>query len=111
MDYQSFKNAVIAKAEAMGIAEYELYYENGSETSVGVFQHEVNDFSSAENGGVCFRCIVGGKMGYASTQALSAEEAKSIVEKAAANATVLEAEEKVFLCEGGKEYEIGRAHV
>ncbi len=105
MDYQSFKNAVIARAEAMGIAEYELYYENGTETTVGVFQHEVNEFSSSESGGVCFRCIVGGKMGYASTQALNAEEANSIVEKAAANARVLEADEKVFLCEGGKEYE------
>ena len=105
MDYQSFKNAVIAQAEAMGIKEYELYYENGSETSVGVFMHEVNEFSSSEGGGVCFRCIVGGKMGYASTQALSEEEAKSIVKQAAENATVLEADEEVFLCEGGKEYE------
>ena len=105
MDYQSFKNAVIAQAEAMGIKEYELYYENGSETSVGVFMHEVNEFSSSEGGGVCFRCIVGGKMGYASTQALNEEEAKSIVQQAADNAAVLEADEEVFLCEGGKEYE------
>ena len=105
MDYQSFKNAVIAQAEAMGIAEYELYYESGTDTSVGVFMHEVNQFSSSESGGVCFRCIVNGKMGYASTQALSEEEAKAIVTQAAANAAVLEADEEVFLCEGGKEYE------
>ena len=106
MDYQSFKNAVIAQAQAMGITEYELYYESGSETSIGVFQHEVNQFSSAaQNGGICFRCIVDGKMGYASTQALSEDEAKSIVRKAADNAHVLESDEQVFLCEGGKEYE------
>jgi len=106
MDYQSFKKAVIAEAEALGIAEYELYYESGSDTSIGVFQHEVNQFSSAaQNGGICFRCIVDGKMGYASTQALSETEAKAIVAKAADNARVLETEEQVFLCEGGKEYE------
>jgi len=105
MDYQSFKNAVIAQAEALGIKDYELYYESGSDTSVGVFMHEVNEFSSSEGGGVCFRCIVGGKMGYASTQALNEAEAKAIVEQAAANAAVLEADEEVFLCEGGKEYE------
>jgi len=105
MDYQSFKNAVIAQAEALGIKEYELYYESGADTSVGVFMHEVNEFSSSEGGGVCFRCIVGGKMGYASTQALNEAEAKAIVEQAAANAAVLEADEEVFLCEGGKEYE------
>ena len=96
MDYQSFKNAVIAQAAALGITEYELYYESGSETSVGVFQHEVNQFSSsAQGGGVCFRCIVNGKMGYASTQALNENEAKSIVTKAAENAAVLESEEQV----------------
>jgi len=106
MDYQSFKYAVIAEAEALGIKEYELYYESGSETSVGVFMHEVNEFSSAaQAGGVCFRCIVNGKMGYASTQALSEDEARAIVRQAADNAAVLEAEEEVFLCEGGKEYE------
>ena len=105
MDYQSFKNAVIAQAEALGITEYELYYESGSETSIGVFQHEVNQFSSAaQSGGICFRCIVDGKMGYASTQALSEDEAKAIVQKAADNARALETDEQVFLCEGGKAY-------
>lgn len=104
MDYQSFKNAVIAEAEALGIAEYELYYQSGSETSIGVFGHEINEFSSSEGGGVCFRCIVGGKMGYASTQAFSEAEAKAVVQRAADNASVLEAEEAVFLCEGGKTY-------
>ena len=70
MDYQSFKQAVIARAKELGIDEYELYYESGSDTTVGVFQHEVSQFSSSTGGGVCFRCIVNGKMGYASTQAL-----------------------------------------
>ena len=106
MDYQGFKNAVIAQAEAMGIAEYELYYQVGSSTSVDTFRHEINEFSSSESGGVCFRCIVDGKMGYASTEDLSSEQAKSVVEKAVDNARALEAEEQVFLCQGGQEYEV-----
>ena len=104
MDYQSFKLAVIAEAETCGIAEYELYYQSGTETSVGVFRDEINEFSSSEGGGVCFRCIVNGKMGYASTQALSESEAKAVVRRAADNAANLETEEAVFLCEGGKQY-------
>ena len=104
MDYQSFKNTVIAEAQALGIAEYELYYESGSDTTIGVFGHEINEFSSSEGGGVCFRCIVNGRMGYASTQAFSEAEAKAVVHRAADNASVLEAEEAVFLCEGGKVY-------
>lgn len=105
MDYQSFKMAVIAQCEALGIAEYELYYQSGSDTSIGVFGHEINEFSSSEGGGICFRCIVDGKMGYASTQALNEAEAKAIVVRAADNAACLETDEAVFLCEGGKTYQ------
>lgn len=109
MDYQSFKNTVIAEAAALGIVEYELYYQSGSDTSIGVFGHEINEFSSSEGGGVCFRCIVNGKMGYASTQAFNEAEAKAVVHRAADNASALEAEEAVFLCEGGKTYQpLGR---
>ena len=104
MDYISFKNAVIAKCQEMGITEYELYYQSDESTSIEAFQHEINQFTASKEGGVCFRCIVGGKMGYASTEDLSAEQAASVVERAADNASVLEAEEQVFLCQGGQEY-------
>ena len=104
MTFTEFKNAVIAKAQAMGIAEYELYYESSESTDIGVFQHEICEFSANTNGGVCFRAIVNGKMGYASTEALCEAEAAAIVERAVDNASVLEAEEPVFLGEGGKTY-------
>ncbi len=105
MDFNEFKEIVIAKAKTLGLTEYEIYYQAGESTQVSAFQHEINEFSSAREGGVCFRCIVGGRMGYASTEELSREQAESIVVRAADNATVLEAEEPVFLCEGGKTYE------
>ena len=105
MNFAQFKELVIAKAQAMGISDYELYYQAEESTSVSAFQHEINQFTSSVEGGVCFRCIVGGKMGYASTEALNESEAAAIVERAAENAAVLEAEEPVFLGEGGKTYQ------
>lgn len=105
MDFNAFKQIVIEKCAELGIEEYELYYQYAESTSVSAFQHEINQFTGSTEGGVCFRCIVGGKMGYASTEALNAEQAAAIVRKAADNASVLEAEEQVFLCEGGQEYE------
>ncbi|MBE6976449.1 MAG: TldD/PmbA family protein [Ruminococcaceae bacterium] len=105
MDFNAFKEAVIAKCAELGIAEYELYYQNAESTSIGAFQHEINQFTCSTEGGVCFRCIYGGRMGYASTESLSAEQASSVVEKAVDNAASLEAEEQVFLCEGGQEYQ------
>ena len=104
MDFNAFKEAVIAKCAEMGITEYELYYQNAESTSIGAFQHEINQFTCSTEGGVCFRCIYGGKMGYASTEDLSAAQAAAVVEKAVDNATFLEAEEQVFLCEGGQAY-------
>ena len=105
MDFNAFKEIVIAECAAQGIDQYELYYSTGESVSVDTFQHSVNEFKSSVGGGVCFRAIVGGKMGYASTERLSAEQAKALVEKAVDNASVLESEEQVFLGEGGQTYE------
>ena len=105
MTYNEFKECIIAACAEAGITEYELYYQAGSSTSVDTFMHQINEFTASESGGVCFRCIVGGKMGYASTEDLSAEQAKAVVQKAADSAGVLEAEEQVFLGEGGQVYE------
>ncbi len=105
MDYNAFKEAVMAAAKAAGLTDYELYYTGSEDTDVGVFQHEINQFSSAVSGGVCFRCVVNGKMGYASTEDMDPAGAAALVTRAMDNAKVLEAEEAVFLCEGGKTYE------
>jgi len=105
MTFNEFKNHVIAACEEMGITEYELYYCASESVSVETFRHEVSEFTASCDGGVCFRCIVGGKMGYASTEDLSEAQAKAVVAKAADNAATLESEEMVFLGEGGQEYE------
>ena len=105
MQFNEFKALVIAECAARGVAEYELYYQSSASTTVDTFQHSVNEFSSSLSGGLCFRCIVEGKMGYASTQELSQEQAVAVVVKAMDNALCLETEETVFLGEGGQEYE------
>ena len=105
MDFSAFKQAVISTAKEQGITEYELYYKAAESTTVSTFKNELNQFTSAIDGGVCFRCIVDGKMGYASTEALSDEQAASIVSRAADNVRTLESEDPVFLGEGGQFYE------
>lgn len=104
MEFQKFKRAVIARCEALGIGAYELYYQTAESTSISAYQQEINQFSGSLEGGVCFRCIVKGKMGYASTESLRPEGAAGLVDRAVDNASVLEAEEPVFLGEGGKTY-------
>ena len=105
MDFEAFKQAVIARCHQLGITEYELYYANSESTCIGAFQHEINQFTGAAQGGICFRCILGGKMGYASTEDLSLEQAAAVVERAADNAACLETEDEVFLGQGGQVYQ------
>ena len=105
MTFNEFKNHVIAACQEAGITEYELYYSASESTSVETFRHEINEFTASRDGGVCFRCIAHGKMGYASTEDLSAQQARALVAKAADSAALLESEEMVFLGEGGQVYE------
>lgn len=104
MNFQEFKQCVISRCEALGVTDYELYYQTAESTSVSAYQQEINQFSASLEGGVCFRCIWNGKMGYASTEQLSEASAVKAVERALDNASVLEAEEPVFLSEGGNTY-------
>lgn len=104
MIFEEFKKIVIDEAKNQNISDYELYYSTSESTSVSAFKHEINQFESSLDGGVCFRCIVNGKMGYASTEELSEEAAKSVVSRALDNALALESEETEFLGEGGNSY-------
>ena len=104
MDFNSFKEAIIARCQALGITEYELYYQVVESTSVSAYQQEINEFTGNAEGGVCFRCIWEGKMGYASTEELSGEQALQLVSRALDNAKNLETEDKVFLGKGGQAY-------
>lgn len=106
MIYQEFKETVIGIAQEMGIADYELYYTEGDSVSVEIYQEEVKGYSVEDDLGVCFRCVVDGKVGYASTENLTEEEARSLVVRALDNAESIESEEEVFLHEKGDTYAV-----
>lgn len=104
MNYQEFKNAVIAVAAAKNVTEYELYYTESAETQTEIFKTEVKGFNSSNRLGVCLKCLVNGKMGYASTEHLSEEEAESLVARALDNAASIESEEQAFIHTKGDTY-------
>lgn len=104
MTYQEFKTAVIHYADNYQITDYELYYTQSDETSVEIFQTEVKGFSTANNTGICFRCIIDGKTGYASTENLTDEEALSLVTRAMENAKSIESDAPSFIHKQGDTY-------
>jgi PmbA protein len=106
MEFQDFQRAVAQAAEQRHVDSYELYYQTSDRTAVRVFGSEVNEFTSAVKGGVCLRCAIDGKMGYASTEELSLPAAEALVRRAADNAASLESEDPEFLGAAGQQYAI-----
>jgi PmbA protein len=104
MDFNTFKTLVISAARKAGIEDYELYYVSEESLDAEMFNAEPQSFTSSLSGGAAFRCIVGGRLGAAYTQALSEEQAESLVRRARDNALTLEKEEKAFFAEGGAVY-------
>lgn len=106
MTYQEFKQAVIAAAEAKEVKDYELYYSESAETQTEIFKTEVKGFNTSSRLGVCLKCLVNGKMGYASTEHMSEAEAVSLVERALENAKSIESEEQAFIHTKGDTYAV-----
>ncbi len=105
MKFEAMKKALIAAAERAGIKDYEIYYESEESLSVETLKDEISSFSSGNVSGVCFRCIVNGKMGYASGEMMTEEAMEELVARAAANAACIDSDSAAILFEGSERYE------
>ena len=104
MLFEQMKNALIAAATEAGIEQYEIYYQVGESISAETLKDDISAFSSSVSGGICFRCIVDGKMGYASSELLTEDAMGELVKNAVANAACIDSEDEVFIFEGSPEY-------
>lgn len=106
MTYQEFKETVIGISGEMQVADYELYYTESDSVSVETFKQEIKEYSTDSSMGICYRCIRDGKAGYASTENLTEEEARSLVLRALENAKSIESETESFIHEKGDTYAV-----
>lgn len=106
MTYQEFKEEVVRIAAEENVADYELYYEENESTSVEIYKEEIKGYSIEDSRGICLRCIIGGRAGYASTENLTAEEARSLVRRAVDNAGSVESDEESFIHGKGDTYAV-----
>jgi len=105
--FDLLKNAVCEAAEALGIAEYELYFSESSSISTKTYRDEIAAFSSSVGGSLLFRCIVDGKMGYASTQLMEVDEVKALVARAAENSRMVEKDDPAIIFGGASPDQYG----
>jgi len=109
MDFNKIKEAVIAAAKLHGVEEYEIYYMSDESISVETLKDEVSSFSSGKSGGLCFRCAINGKMGYASTEYIVPEEMERLVLCAKENAKSIEKEDVCGIFAGSPSYSENKA--
>jgi PmbA protein len=104
MTFESMKQALVAAAKRAGLEQYEIYSQTEESISVETLKDEVNAFSSGTSGGICFRCIVDGKMGYASGELMTEDAIEELVLAAISNARCIDSEDEVFIFEGSPSY-------
>ncbi len=104
MDFYSVKNYLFEAAQKAGLEEYEVYFMESAGLSAETLKDEISSFSSAVSGGICFRCIVNGRMGSASSELFEAEEMGALVDRAINNAKYIENDDKAIIFEGSKSY-------
>ena len=104
MEFSKIKQIIADAAQQNGIEHYDVYYSKNNSVSAETFQHEISSFSSENSIGLCFRCLVGEKFGYASCEKITEEELRELVVKAAQNASYIENDDPAILFEGSPAY-------
>lgn len=105
MDFERMKKALVDAAERAGLTEYEIYAQTEESINAETLKDEISSFSFGTEGGICFRCIVDGKMGYASGELMTEDAMEDIVRAAISNARCIDSEDEVFIFEGSPSYE------
>ena len=104
MNFDAVKNTLIEEAKRAGLEEYEVYFMESEGISTETLKGEISSFTSEVSGGVCFRCIVNGKMGLAATELFEDQEMKALVQRAINNARFIEKDDKAVIYEGSEHY-------
>ena len=104
MRFEEMKQALIKAAEAVGLKEYEIYFQMNESVSAETLKDEISAFASSVGGGVCFRCIVDGKMGMASGELMTEDAMEELVQKAIEGARCIDNDDEVFIFAGSPAY-------
>lgn len=104
MDHKRIRDIITSAADEAGLGEYEIYCSESEDITAETLKHEISSFSSGMSGGVGFRCIVDGRMGYASGSLIEEDELRALVTRAAENARAIENDDEVFIFGGSESY-------
>lgn len=104
MDSNAFMDRLLAAAKAAGLETAEVYYQSGENFQTRARDGEVDSYQVSASAGLSLRGTVGGKMGYASTQAFDEAAIGQLIEGVKESAALTEAPEQDTIFEGEQEY-------
>ncbi|MBP5293490.1 MAG: TldD/PmbA family protein [Clostridia bacterium] len=104
MTFDQLKSVLVSSAQEAGLKEFEVYYMEDTSLSASTLGKELDNVSSSTGGGISFRCVVNGKMGYASTEVMDEDSMKQLVRSAMENASYIESEDPAIIFKGSDSY-------
>ncbi len=105
MDILTFKESLFAQGRDLGFSDMELYYQNNGKFSTKIFKGEIDSYNIAVEGGVSFRGILNGQMGYSYTEKIDEESIRFLLEEAKENVSIIDSDEAEVIFAGSTSYE------
>jgi len=107
MNLQNFQARLFEEAKQSGFTDMEMYFENSEVFGCKIYKGEIDEYEIAEEGGISFRGIYEGKMGYAYAEKLDEDSIPYLVNSAKENALVIEDNDPEEIFSGSDSYEDG----
>lgn len=92
------------RGKEKGFEAQEVYYSTAESLNLSVYEGKVEKFNLSEQGGLSYRGIVSGKMGYAFTEAFDEAAIDMLIHEAYDNAFAIESTDPVLLHDGSGQY-------
>jgi len=103
-DFNVLKAKIYNKAKEIGIKELEIYYSQGRNLNIKVFEKEIDGYKLAESEGLALRGKYKDEMGYSYTEKVDETSIDFLINNLIENAKNIEREDKEEIFEGVKEY-------
>lgn len=102
---RNFVDKVLNLGKEKGFSACEVYYSSSKSISINVFRGEIDKFDTSRSGGLSFRGIANGKMGYSYTELIEDSVAQELVDNAYDSANAVESADEVFIFDEKCEYQ------
>ena len=79
-------NQLFELGKVKGFVDQEIYYVENKNIEISVYEGQIDKYNISEDGGLSYRGIVGGKLGYAYTERFEASTLEMLVNEAYENA-------------------------